>query len=309
MGLGPRPRNFGRTPAWLFRRSSCRYLKGRWSHPRRAPRPHPQNLLYRIRIAHDSPRRAHTRPVPRQNIVRIRSPPCRSVKPHCAARGGFGDPSPFDPRLIHRQIGQALRRYLHPLQSHTRFARQFIRSSPASGATFTPTTETFINLKYIHGRWATCYVPPHFLGLEEDPVHDMDMDMGEASDADTESTMEWEIEFEEEPRRRLLPHEFEQEPVVKFRRLLASDDDSDEDPEDPEEFVKDDETARSWLEGIESWAETAHVVDDAEMLVNDGQIEMDSNEGVRVATSLDLTKPDYLSKPKFLSKRKVRPTT
>ncbi|KAJ7144979.1 hypothetical protein C8R43DRAFT_1237732 [Mycena crocata] len=107
-----------------------------------------------------------------------------------------------------------------------------------------------------------------------------------------------------EPKRRLLPCELEEDP-----NFLAIDDNSDDllssdshitGVDDPEEFAKasmargDYETDRSWLKGIESWAEGASSGNDEEILLNDDQIEEDPKEQPRVAMSLDLAKPDYL---------------
>ncbi|KAJ7437275.1 hypothetical protein FB451DRAFT_1570734 [Mycena latifolia] len=121
-----------------------------------------------------------------------------------------------------------------------------------------------------------------------------------------------------EPQRRLLPSELQQDPQHRLFPSEDGDDDSDDSMssdshitgvEDPEEFMKangDYETDRTWLKGIESWVQNAEGVDDDAMLVNDGQIEAGAKEGPRVATSMELDKPDYLSKHKLLSRHKIR---
>ncbi|KAJ6606151.1 hypothetical protein DFH09DRAFT_1353362 [Mycena vulgaris] len=186
-----------------------------------------------------------------------------------------------------------------------------VETSPPTGATFIP--DSFMRLRYTHEAWATCYVSSRFLGLE-------DSDEGEDVDDAESSTMEWEVQtlsYSDEPSRRLLPHEFDQEPIVKIHRVPSTEEEDDAisydsyitGADDPEAYAKaiasgGYEADSSWLEGIESWAESAKGFDD-EMMLNEGQIEEDSKEGPRVVTSLDLDKPDYLSKPKLLSKRKI----
>ncbi|KAJ6580261.1 hypothetical protein B0H10DRAFT_2198545 [Mycena sp. CBHHK59/15] len=72
--------------------------------------------------------------------------------------------------------------------------------------------------------------------------------------------------------------------------------------EDPDEFLQasiargDYEVDRSWLKKMKSWAEDISGVDSDETLLNDMQIEEDPKEQPRVATSLDLYRPDYLSR-------------
>ncbi|KAJ7700807.1 hypothetical protein B0H17DRAFT_212223 [Mycena rosella] len=197
---------------------------------------------------------------------------------------------------------------------------QLTTTSPPPGATFTPTVRTFRDLQYIHERWAICCVPAPFRGEEEE-------ELSVYAESSVSEWIEWVVRTPsdiDEPARRLHSHELKQPPVVKIPQRRPDDDDDDDDDsmngdshitgvEDPEEFAKasvargDCEKGRTWLTRVESWAQGAECVDDDGMLVNDGQIEVDSNEGPRVATSLDLTKPDYLSKPKLLSTRKVRP--
>ncbi|KAJ7778779.1 hypothetical protein DFH07DRAFT_795985 [Mycena maculata] len=177
-----------------------------------------------------------------------------------------------------------------------------LKTSPPPGTTFLPDVGTFINIQYVHDSWSSCYVPPRFLGLEG-PDEEEESDEDAAS-----STMEWEIDtIEDEPQRRLLPHEFQRDPVLKIEPLPHDDDDASQDSyitgvEDPEQYVKaslargDHEPSRTWLKGMEQWVQGASVVVDDQMLLNDGQIEEDPREQPRVAMSLDLDRPDYLSR-------------
>ncbi|KAJ7226801.1 hypothetical protein GGX14DRAFT_627078 [Mycena pura] len=198
------------------------------------------------------------------------------------------------------------------------------KTSPPVGATFTPNSDLFIDLRYLHESWATCYVPPRFLGLEgpgENKESDDESDESDESDENAaNSTMEWEWE---EPQRRLLPHELEQEPDFEkmFRVVRRANDEDDAiscdshitGVEDPEEYAKasvargDHKPSRTWLKGVERWAQGAasEVVDD-EVLVNDAQIEEAySKEQPRVATGLDLEKPDYLSTASHKKRRRT----
>jgi hypothetical protein len=73
------------------------------------------------------------------------------------------------------------------------------------------------------------------------------------------------------------------------------------DVKDPDEFAKasmaqgDYEVDRSWLKGITTWAEGRLSMGYEAVLSNEGQINKDPREQPCV-TSLDLGKPDYLSK-------------
>ncbi|KAJ7778776.1 hypothetical protein DFH07DRAFT_795971 [Mycena maculata] len=202
-------------------------------------------------------------------------------------------------------VGKILKRWGY---GHTDFATlrgsfiDLVKMSPPAGSTFIPNVDNFINLRYLHEAWSTCPVSSRFLGLE-------DSDEEEENDGDAaSSTMEWEIEtLDDEPQRRLLPHEFKKDPVLKIRPVQVVDDDDaiSHDSyitgvEDPEEYAKV-SLARgnydcTWLKGMEQWVQGASVVVDDQMLLNDGQIEEDSREQPRVATSLDLDRPDYLSR-------------
>ncbi|KAJ7042005.1 hypothetical protein C8F04DRAFT_1078005, partial [Mycena alexandri] len=192
---------------------------------------------------------------------------------------------------------------------------QNVAANPPAGATFQPNSHTFAIIQYLHERWATRCVPSRFRGLDDS---DGDEEEGVVIKSDEgSSTMEWEVATlaseDEEPQRRLLPHELAADPVVKFRTLVRVADDGDDAIScdsyitglegKPEEFSKasiarakyDDEDA-AWEQGIQSWAQGASVVTDERMLLNDDQIEEDPREQPRVATTLDLEKPDYLAR-------------
>jgi hypothetical protein len=104
-----------------------------------------------------------------------------------------------------------------------------------------------------------------------------------------------------ESKRRLLPSELH--PDV---RLFPSENGDEDDAissdshsgvEDSEEFSEAnvDHEMDTWLK---YWAEETAEADTGEPLLNDAQIEEDPKEQPRVAASLDLTKPDYLSRHK-----------
>ncbi|KAJ7152261.1 hypothetical protein C8R43DRAFT_1003926 [Mycena crocata] len=182
---------------------------------------------------------------------------------------------------------------------------KLVNDSPPIGASFILDDLAFSRLEYIHESWGTCYVPPSFRGLDDPPFKSRMLPSEPES-----STMEWEIRTlaDEEPHRRLLPHEFEREPDLKFFALPvdeSEDDDVSCDSQDPEVIAKasilpdEYETEHLWLKGMESWAQEASSESDENMLLNDGQIEADDKEQPRVATSLDLGKPDYLQLSRY----------
>ncbi|KAJ7184537.1 hypothetical protein C8R46DRAFT_1208727 [Mycena filopes] len=186
---------------------------------------------------------------------------------------------------------------------------QHVAANPVAGAAFIPTYETFRMMKSLHERWATRAVPSRFLGLE---------DSDEEGTEEGSSTMEWEVgtlaSEDEEPQRRLLPHELAAPPVIKFKTYIRVEVDADDDAISCDSYVTglegkpegsskasmagsdyDDEDAE-WSKGIQSWAAGASVLTDDRMLLNDAQIEEDLKEQPRVATTLDLAKPDYLTR-------------
>ncbi|KAJ7494373.1 hypothetical protein B0H11DRAFT_2004363 [Mycena galericulata] len=230
--------------------------------------------------------------------------------------------SPVPPHLtISLSIDTILRRrgYLAPdFVALRNSLLELVETCPPDGATFIPDVPNFIELRYMHEVWATCYVPPRFLGLDDSDPDDEDDSEGMAES----STMEWEVQTLSnygEPRRRMLPHEFERDPdpIIKIGPVPSTDDDDAitcdsyiTGIEDPEELIKasiargDYEPSRTWLKGMERWVQGASDVVDGDMLLNDGQIAEDSTEQPRVATSLDLNKPDYLSRPHKTSLRR-----
>ncbi|KAJ7184538.1 hypothetical protein C8R46DRAFT_462534 [Mycena filopes] len=140
---------------------------------------------------------------------------------------------------------------------------QHVAANPTTGRAFMPPKETFRVMKSLHERWATCPVPSRFLGLECS-----DEEETEAGS----STMEWEVgtlaSEDEEPQRRLLPHELAADPVIKFQTYIRVEVDADDTIScdsyvtglegKPEELFKasmarDDDDAE-WSRGIQSWA-------------------------------------------------------
>ncbi|KAJ7187188.1 hypothetical protein C8R46DRAFT_1059122 [Mycena filopes] len=124
------------------------------------------------------------------------------------------------------------------------------------------------------------------------------------------SGMDWEVGSSascvHEPKRRLLPSELQQD--FQTRYGVPGDDDHDEDDASSSDSrisgiedavdagVAADEEDRLWMKGIASWAAGATRADAAETLLNDAQIKDDPRERPRVASSLDLARPDYLSR-------------
>ena len=136
---------------------------------------------------------------------------------------------------------------------------KLIKTAYPAGATFKPNILTFVNLKYVHEIWAIIDIPQRFLGFEGS-------DEDESEDA-ASSTMVWEVQtLPDEPQRRLLPHELDEDPVFKnivpvIRAHVRAHDDDDAiscdshitGVEDPEEYVKasvargDYKPSRTWL--------------------------------------------------------------
>ncbi|KAJ7144978.1 hypothetical protein C8R43DRAFT_561287 [Mycena crocata] len=187
----------------------------------------------------------------------------------------------------------------------TLLARSVVASQ--TNASFALRVSDFVTIEQIYWTWSWMdHVPESFLS------EDSDVTM-------VESDEEWKplpmpnlvkagssMSSDHEPQRRLLPCELEEDP-----NFLAIDDDSDDSMssnshitgiDDSEEFAKaimargDYEMDRSWLKRMESWAEGASSGNDEGMLLKDDQIEEDPKEQPRVATSLNLNQPDYLSK-------------
>ncbi|KAJ7450034.1 hypothetical protein B0H11DRAFT_2078168 [Mycena galericulata] len=175
-------------------------------------------------------------------------------------------------------------------------------------------------MPHIHRQWSMIdRVPSSFLSedsdqtmVEEDESPDVKAIPAPApepdSDSDSDSSMDWEVGSSascyHEPKRRLLPCELKQDfnsiPIDEEDDMISSDSHMTG-VEDPDEFAKasiargDYEEDGEWLEGMAKWAkETSGATE--QILLNDGQIPDDPREQPRVATSLDLDKPDYLSK-------------
>jgi hypothetical protein len=165
-------------------------------------------------------------------------------------------------------------------------------------------------MENIHRRWSLIdSAPKSFLSdgsdqtmVEAEESSDTE-NSSSHSDASGSSNMDWEVgssaSCEREPQRRLFPSELQQDPFPSNDEDAISCDSHITDVEGPDDFATalvDYETDRSWLKGITSWAEGAAGVGDEAVLLNDEQINEDPREQPRVATSLDLEKPDYLSK-------------
>ncbi|KAJ7077404.1 hypothetical protein B0H15DRAFT_955101 [Mycena belliarum] len=158
------------------------------------------------------------------------------------------------------------------------------------------------SLQHIYRTWTLGdYVPASFLSEDSDET------MIEAEDLDspyttpapapsvsndknkTDSEVRSSASGEHSPRRRLYPHEIEQDIHDQ-----PDEDDYASGVEEPTEA--DSEEDRWWLEGIMRWAEGTKAARDEGILLNDSQIQEDPREEPRVATSVDLARPDYLSR-------------
>jgi hypothetical protein len=182
-------------------------------------------------------------------------------------------------------------------------------------------------MKSTHRTWSWMgYVPQSFvsdtsdqtlveMGEEESPPPKRQLSGGKNMDWTARSSSS-----RHELKRRLLPSELQQpNPPTATVRMVASadgDDDDDDDDDDvisaeshisgieddPEEFAKasmargDYEVDRNWLKGVKRWAVGTSGADADEALLIDTQIKEDPREQPRVVTSLDLEKPDYLSR-------------
>jgi hypothetical protein len=169
-------------------------------------------------------------------------------------------------------------------------------------------------MRIIHRTWSFGdYVPPAFLSEDSDQTM---VAVEESSDSKSDSGFssnmgaKWEVGSSascyHEPKRRLLPSELYPDAPTTDVRLFPSENgdaddaissDSHSGVEDSEEFSKAnvDHEMDTWLK---YWAEETAEADTGELLLNDAQIEEDPKEQPRVAASLDLTKPDYLSRHK-----------
>ncbi|KAJ6630284.1 hypothetical protein B0H10DRAFT_1983909 [Mycena sp. CBHHK59/15] len=185
------------------------------------------------------------------------------------------------------------------------------RASDFADSTPMPSFKTLDDIMWIHQTW-TCgiYVPRSFKfpGVEpESPCLESE-DKGYAYVV---------VKNFHEPQRRLLPCEGgAPDPDVPQIRMFPSassavSDDGDgtlswdshiPDADEPEEYAKasiargDCAADAKWLKRMSIWVERTSGSDDEQLLVNDAQIEVDLKEQPRPATSLDLNKPDYLTR-------------
>ncbi|KAJ7272788.1 hypothetical protein C8J57DRAFT_1506383 [Mycena rebaudengoi] len=182
-------------------------------------------------------------------------------------------------------------------------------------STSIPSFGTFTSMQSIYRKWVHVYVPRSFLGLEEEeplPAPETRQQMDKPKEGgDSASSAESETDsFGSScgsPQRRLLSceggaHDPDNEGKMRF---FSSADGR----------AADDDTALSFdshISGVddpEDWAEgTAGSGSPEESLLNDSQIVEDPTELPRIASALDLTKPDY---ERLLSKkrRKTRNST
>ncbi|KAJ6530317.1 hypothetical protein B0H19DRAFT_1192807 [Mycena capillaripes] len=178
----------------------------------------------------------------------------------------------------------------------------------------------FDTMRLINRTWTWVdHVPPSFLSEDSDQTV---VEVAESSDSKSDSgfssTLAWEVQSSascyHEPKRRLLPCELQRElPTANIQLFPSADGEEDESDaisadsyisgvDDPDEFAKasaargDYAMDRKSLKRIKRWAECASGADTEEILLNDAQIKEDPREQPRAATSLDLEKPDYISK-------------
>ncbi|KAF8215475.1 hypothetical protein K438DRAFT_2008759 [Mycena galopus ATCC 62051] len=177
--------------------------------------------------------------------------------------------------------------------------------------------QDFEIIQQIYRTWSFIdRVPPSFLSEDSDQTMvEIEESVDSESDSSGSSGMKWEVESSascyHEPERRLLPSELHDDFQIVNIGLYPSVDGEDDDAisldshvsgaDDPDEFLqasiaRDYEVNRSWLQKMKSWAEDISGADSDETLLNDMQIEEGPKEQPRVATSLDLCRPDYLSR-------------
>ncbi|KAJ7233516.1 hypothetical protein B0H12DRAFT_1076605 [Mycena haematopus] len=185
-------------------------------------------------------------------------------------------------------------------------------------------TEMLDTMKFTHRFWSWAnYVPPSFVSdtsdqtlveVEEDSlIPKRKLSGSENLDWATKSSSS-----RNEPKRRLLHSELQPPdlPTATVRMFPSADGDDDDDEDDvisadshisgleddPEELAKasmargDYEVDRKWLKRVKRWAVGTSAADADEALLIDTQIKEDPREQPRVVTSLDLEKPDYLSR-------------
>jgi hypothetical protein len=167
-------------------------------------------------------------------------------------------------------------------------------------------------MQSIHRKWSwTDYVPRSFLSEKSDQTM-VEPEEEEPRVMKRKSNVDWDAlssVSRQEPKRRLLPSELQPVPKTAEIQLFPSVDGDGDDAisvdshisgveGDPEKFAThgDYEVDRKWLKKMRRWAEGTSGADAGEALFNDGQINEDSREQPRDATSLDLAKPDYLER-------------
>ncbi|KAJ7102779.1 hypothetical protein C8R44DRAFT_808529 [Mycena epipterygia] len=168
-------------------------------------------------------------------------------------------------------------------------------------------------LRRTHWTWSLVdYVPPSFLSEDSDQTMVAAEESSDSSSDSLDSDVGSSASCSRKPQCRVLPCELQQDPPTRLFPSAADDEDDEDDAmsmdshitgiEDPDEFAKaslargDYELDREWLRGIKSWAESTLGAGDGDekMLLN--EIKEVPREQARVAASLDLDKPDYLSK-------------
>ncbi|KAJ7611743.1 hypothetical protein FB45DRAFT_1037384 [Roridomyces roridus] len=130
----------------------------------------------------------------------------------------------------------------------------------------------FSDLEFTHKTWANRSVPRRFLGLDEDSDEESD-------EESRSSTTEWEAPAEDDDAISWDSHITGVEPEQLAQASIARGD------YPPDE---------AWLEGVENWVESTAGVAENDDLVSTQPIVDDSDELPRVASSLDLAKPDFL---------------
>ncbi|KAK7039328.1 hypothetical protein R3P38DRAFT_2695120 [Favolaschia claudopus] len=172
-------------------------------------------------------------------------------------------------------------------------------------------------LQFLHASWSVAAIPPSFYSGDSDQtmVEPEATSPAKNKRKSTTSSVDWDVMSSvshRQPKRRLLPYELE----TPFDQVSIETSFDDEDSiisddshisgieDDPEAFVVgsaargDYDVDRKWLKKIQHWASKASSKARAKekLLFNDGQIGEYRSERPREATSLDLSKPDYLSR-------------
>ncbi|KAJ7664326.1 hypothetical protein DFH06DRAFT_1470733 [Mycena polygramma] len=192
------------------------------------------------------------------------------------------------------------------------------RSKEASQGAERPVLTTwYLNvMELTHRTWGSAdYVPASFRSDSSDqtmvewkqkiPVHKPQLLNKRKLDRGANSSAS-----NREPKRRLLPCERRKDPCI----VLVSPADGDDDDsalgtdshisgvDDPDEFAKasaargDYKLDRKRRKEIKLWAKGTSGADPDAVLFNDAQVEQYITEQPRLVTSLDMDKPDYLSR-------------